>query len=97
MRLRTLRKQKHLKQKEIADFVGVERCTVSRWETGDTRPRIDDLPRLARILGCTVDELLGDDTAEEAATGTTERKEATNARKSDAKAPHDDNERAERP
>ncbi len=47
-----------LTQEEVADKIGVDRSTVAKWETGTASPRADKLPLLARILNCTVDELL---------------------------------------
>ena len=57
--LRNKRMDKGLTQKQIADSLGVEPNTVSQWESGTREPRIVLLPKLAGLLGCTVDELLG--------------------------------------
>lgn len=46
-------------QQQLADCIGVEQNTVSQWESGVRNPRIELLPKLAKILNCTVDELLG--------------------------------------
>lgn len=37
-RLRTLRRAKGLKQQALADFIGVNQTTISRWERGDLIP-----------------------------------------------------------
>ena len=60
MRLKELREKKALTQRDIGIAIGVEQHTVSQWETGDRTPRADKLPELARILGCTIDELFED-------------------------------------
>jgi len=39
-------------------MLGVSESTVSMWETGYEFTRTDKLPALAKILKCTVDELL---------------------------------------
>lgn len=58
------RRLKNMTQAELACALGVERTTVSMWETGRSRPRAKMLLRLAKVLGCTVDELLRDDPKE---------------------------------
>lgn len=45
-------------QIELADKLSISRTTISMWETGDSLPRADKLLQLAKILDCTVDELL---------------------------------------
>jgi transcriptional regulator with XRE-family HTH domain len=45
-------------QAELAELVGINRTTISMWETNNSMPRADKLIQLANILGCTVDELL---------------------------------------
>ncbi len=47
-----------LTQKALAEELGVTDKAVSKWETGDGLPDIALLPRLARCLAVTVDELL---------------------------------------
>ena len=37
-RIRELRKLRGLSQEELARIVGVERSTVSKWETGEAKP-----------------------------------------------------------
>lgn len=37
-RLQTLRKEKHLSQKQLADAIGVSRQTISKWESSLTPP-----------------------------------------------------------
>lgn len=60
MRLRFFREKNNLTQKELSLKIGVEQNTVSQWESGERLPRADKLPQLAKILGCTVDDLLND-------------------------------------
>ena len=49
-------------QKEVAKVLGVRESTVSKWERGEAKPRADKLPRIAKLYGCTIDELLNDGT-----------------------------------
>ena len=58
-RLRTLRKEKDLTQKELGQMIGVGRTTISEYESGKIVPRQDGLVKLAEILGVTVDYLTG--------------------------------------
>lgn len=56
-----------LSQEKLAEAVGVSRQAVSKWEVGDAIPDTDKLIPLARTLGITVDELLGNIPEEEEA------------------------------
>ena len=57
-RIATLRKEKELKQDDLAEMLGVSPQAVSKWENDLTCPDISILPQLAKILGVSVDELL---------------------------------------
>ncbi len=54
----SLRKEKRLTQKELADMLFISDKAVSKWETGNTYPDTALLLPLAEILGVTVSELL---------------------------------------
>lgn len=54
-----LRREKKITQEELADFVGVSKASVSKWENGQSMPDILILPRLATYFGVTIDELIG--------------------------------------
>lgn len=51
-------------QREVAKILGVQESAVSKWERGQARPRADKLPVLAKLYGCTIEELLADDIEE---------------------------------
>ena len=57
--LLTLRKDKKITQEQLADFCGVTKASVSKWETGQTLPDILLLPRLAAFFGVSIDVLMG--------------------------------------
>ena len=52
------RKELGMTQEALAARLGVDRSTVTKWETGFSNPTAAKLPKLAAILNCTVDELL---------------------------------------
>lgn len=54
-----LRHDKNLTQEELADFMGVTKASVSKWEKGNSMPDIMLLPQLAAYFDVTVDELIG--------------------------------------
>jgi transcriptional regulator with XRE-family HTH domain len=57
-RLRELRVQRGLTLQEIGERAGIDVSTLSRLESGKRRLALDHLPRLARALSVSTDELL---------------------------------------
>lgn len=57
-RIAALRREKGLKQDDLAQLLAVSAQAVSKWENDQTCPDISLLPHLAKILGVSVDELL---------------------------------------
>lgn len=57
-RIAALRRDKGLKQDDLAQQLGVTPQAVSKWENDQTCPDITLLPQLAQILEVSVDELL---------------------------------------
>lgn len=47
-------------QRHVAEVLGVQPTAVSKWENGLAKPRIEKLPALAKLYGCTVEDLLED-------------------------------------
>ena len=60
-RLYELRTQKELTQKELGKLLGVSNKAVSKWETGEAKPRVDTINKLAQILDVNIGELLGEE------------------------------------
>ena len=69
MRIKEIRKQKGIIQKELAAKVGIAANTLSQYETGSREPDIETTKKLALALGVTVDELVGSETKTPAKTG----------------------------
>jgi transcriptional regulator with XRE-family HTH domain len=61
MRIKELRTSQKFTQVMLAEQMGVSQSAVAMWETGASLPSADKLPKLARALGCTIDELLSND------------------------------------
>lgn len=58
-RLKELRQEKKLSQKEMSDFLGVNEKTISRWENGENTIKSDKAQKLADYLGVSTGYLLG--------------------------------------
>lgn len=52
------RKEKRITQEDLADYIGVSKASVSKWETGQSYPDVTFLPQLASYFNISVDELL---------------------------------------
>ena len=60
-KLETLRKNKGLTQKDVADILKVNRTTYTKYETGVTEPNVSSLRKLSEIFGVDLNCLLSDD------------------------------------
>lgn len=58
-RLRKLREEFNLSQKELTDRLHINRSTYARYETSSTQPDFDTLNKLADFFGVSTDYLLG--------------------------------------
>lgn len=58
-RLKILREENKLLQKELAEKLGVSRYTIVRYESGKIKPDIENVIQLSKIFDCTSDYLLG--------------------------------------
>lgn len=59
MRLKELRAEAGLSQKEFANAIGAAQNTVSQWETGTRRLDDQTICKMALFFGCSADYLLG--------------------------------------
>lgn len=59
--LRVLREAASISTATLATEMGVSQQAVGKWERGEAMPRADLLPKLADVLGCTIDALFGRD------------------------------------
>ena len=57
MRIRALRDAAGMTQMELASSMGVVQNAVSNWENEVCLPRARQLPLLAELLGCKIDDL----------------------------------------
>jgi len=53
-----LRHARKLTQEELADFIGVTKASVSKWENGTSDPSTSNLLALAKLYGIPAGELL---------------------------------------
>ena len=56
-RISALRKERKLSQSQLADFLGVSRQVVSKWEKGQSSPDTMNLIQLAEVLDTEVEYL----------------------------------------
>ena len=63
MTLRERRLKTGLRQEDVARVLEVDQTAVSYWENGKTKPLNKHKKRLARLYGCSVDELMADTSA----------------------------------
>lgn len=65
IRIKEARKAAGLTQSELAEKLGVNRATVSKYESGDIDISIRQLARIAEILGVPVQDLMAGNADEE--------------------------------
>ena len=65
--IKKLRNQRGISQLQRSEMRGISQAMGATWESGNNNPRADKLPDLARVLGCTVDDLFRDSEREKGA------------------------------
>lgn len=68
MRIKQLRIERELLQKDVAAMLSVNRTTYGKYETGDAVPPLDNLIKLADYYGVSLDYLVGRPEGKEAKT-----------------------------
>ena len=58
MGIKKCREVAGLRQEDVAVKLNIDRSAVAKWETGAAMQRADKLTELAKVLGCTIDELM---------------------------------------
>ena len=58
-RIRKARENCGCSQERLAEYVGVSRTAVSRWESGDSEPKLQHLVGIAELFRVSCDSLLG--------------------------------------
>ena len=60
-KLKRIRKERKLSQKEVADFLNISTQSISKWENGDALPSIEFLPRLSALFECSIDDFFAEE------------------------------------
>lgn len=60
-KIKEYRELNKMTQKDIAEILGVEPATISKYEAGTIEPSIESLKRLAETFNVTIDELIKDE------------------------------------
>lgn len=61
MRIKQLREAAGLSQRELGERIGISGPAVAMWESGENRPSLTNLEKLADVLGVSIDAILGRD------------------------------------
>lgn len=59
IKISEMRKEKGISQKDFAKMLGVSAGNLCDWEKGRVEPNIEFLKKIAKLLECSVDYLLG--------------------------------------
>ena len=62
IRILTLLDEKNLQQKDLSDYLGLSKNTITGWKNGNNRSYKKYLPQIAEFFGVSVDCLLGNET-----------------------------------
>src|SRR5699024_2284010 len=57
-KIKTLRQDHQMTQKQLADLIGVSNKAISKWENGEGLPDIENLKRLSNIFNISIDDLV---------------------------------------
>lgn len=58
-KIKELRLEKGLSQRELATKTGIKQANISRWEAGIVIPNVIDVWALAEFFDCSIDYIVG--------------------------------------
>ncbi len=61
IKLKYLREQNHMSQKELGDILNLSQRAISRYENGDAEPDFATVKKISLFFNVTIDYLLGED------------------------------------
>lgn len=64
--IKTMRKRRLMTADQLAIKSGVSRVSITRYENGQREPKVREAVRIAKALGCTVEQLVADEEGETA-------------------------------
>ena len=79
--LKQLRKKHGYTQQEVANILKVAKTTVSTWERGAAKPRMDVARQLANLYGVTLGQLVGETNLTESKSSNTTNQEPIDLQK----------------
>lgn len=56
--LKIIRKNKNMSQEQLAEKVNVSRQSVSKWETGEAYPEMNNILQLCKVFNCKINDLI---------------------------------------
>ena len=59
--LKLIRKNKKMSQEQLAEKMNVSRQSVSKWETGEAYPEMNNILELCKIFNCKINDLVHTD------------------------------------
>ena len=60
-----LLKEKNIQQKELSDYLGLSKNTMTGWKSGNNNSYKKYLPQIAEFFGVSVDYLVGNETSDD--------------------------------
>lgn len=57
-KIKEIRKQKGLTQKQLGDLCGIADSNIRKYENGKQNPKIETLQKIAEVLGCEIFDLI---------------------------------------
>ena len=61
---RYFREKTGLTQEQVSEKLNIDKSTVSKWETGISKPTVDLLIKVSQLYNCSIDDLINFNTKE---------------------------------